>query len=428
MKNIKKIGALVLAVVMIMAMSTTAFATGADLTGGEAGTWTAADTPIVQDKTINVKKELKSDNADDSTVNAPTMSYTYAITAATGGNTVVDATTDHANSTAVTVTTKPGITENLTYTTSLSWGPAETLTEGSNYKDIAINFSNVVFTGYGVYRYVITETPATYNIAGVTETTGTHVRYLDVYVKAADGYTDGTTAAQWDIYGYVCMAADSNVTTSTAKTNGFVEVAESSSGAGDGVDPDIYYSYNVTVSKTVSGDTYVQTTHAKFPFTVKFENATVTQNVLPIVSVNNSSYATVGTALTAGNINSITAHDPTIGHEGSVTYTGIPSGTKVTVFETNNQTGTTYSVTTTGGDTNLSAEAVSAPNNSGNAISNAQTALAANTSKTLAFTNTLSLISPTGVTLRIAPYALILAAGIIILLLARRRKEEPEEA
>ena len=56
---LKRIGALVLAVVMVMAMSVTAFA--ADLGGtedGVAGTWTRKDTEILQGDTINIKKEI----------------------------------------------------------------------------------------------------------------------------------------------------------------------------------------------------------------------------------------------------------------------------------------------------------------------------------------------------------------------------------
>ena len=418
MRRVRKLVALLLSLAMVLAMSGMAMA--ATLTDGEVGGFAPdhVDNPQVQDKSVIIQKELKSDNSDDSTVNAPTMSYSYAITAAAGGNTVTDATGDHTSGVAVTVTTKPGEITNLSYTDSLAWSPAETLDEGSNYKSLTIDFSSVVFSGNGVYRYVITETPSTYATAGVKETTGNHVRYLDVYVKANSNYTNGATADEWDIYGYVCLTADTDVTTSTVKTNGFV--------GSTSYDPDIYYSFNVTISKTVAGDNYLMTTHGKFPFTVTFENATVSSAVLPIVSANN--YATTGTALTAGNINDITTHNPQIGHEGSVTYTGIPSGTKVTVFETNDKTGTTYTVTTTGGDTNLANATVANPSNSGNAIANAQTALTANESKTIAFPNTLSLISPTGLMFRYGPYVLILLCGALLLFLGvkftRRNKEE----
>ena len=442
MKQLTRIAALVLVIAVVTAMSaTTVFAAADTLTNGVYGAITTPDTPTVSsDETILVVKELVSDNSNDDTVNAPTMSYTYEITAGSSGKVITDATSAHDPATSVTVETKAGVTTGLSYTTSLAWTPAETLTEGSNFKNLEIDFSNVNFGAAGVYRYVITEKPANqttaanisaaYAAAGVTETTGTHVRYLDVYVKPSASYTGSQGANDWDVYGYVCFtnnndidATDSSTVepdvAAAVKTNGFVSAT--------GANPDTYYTFNVPITKTVSGDTYLMATHGKFPFTVAFENATVSGNVLPIVSVNNASYATVGTALTAGDINAITAHNPTIGHEGSVTYTGIPSGTKVTVYETNTQTGITYTVSESGVDTNFTAESVANPNSSSSAIANAQTALAANVDKTFAFTNTLLLISPTGYVARIAPYTMILGGGIAILLLSRKHKREEEE-
>ena len=457
MKNtIKKALALALAVLMMASLSVAAFADGeAELTGGEVGGFTSPDTPTVQNKTLILKKELTAYNADEAAINAPTISYTYAIAAGAAGMNVTDAASDHVTGIgALTVPTKAGITAGVTLTgtaaNTIAWTNTETLvaaTNGAaNYKDLKIDFSNVVFTGPGVYRYVITETAPDYAASGATETTGTHVRYLDVYVKAADSFTNGSAAADWDIYGYVCMyeneaiTPDGDTTTTGAmKTNGFV------SGTNDGTEikADSYYTFNVTVSKTVVNDNYAKATHA-FPFTVIFTNAAVTQSV-------DISYKTTGTtpdgfidpaaaALSAGNTKGVVS----IKDGASVKYIGIPNGTSVEVYETNDMTGVIYHVATaltTNATVTTTDNSVSWGDKPTAAQAQAATKAACESTKAsivttadadddnayaVAATNTLLTISPTGVSLRVAPYALMLCAGLLLVFFSRRRKANAE--
>ena len=453
MKNtMKKALALALAVLMMASLSVAAFAEGeAGLTGGEVGGYTSPDSPKVQNKTLILKKELTAYNLDATQIQAPTISYTYAITAGDAGVNVTDATSDHADGIgALKVPTKAGITEGVAITGTIEWTNAETLnadTDGeANYKDLKINFSNVVFTGPGIYRYVITETAPNYAASGVTATTGTHTRYLDVYVKASNTFTNGSAASDWDIYGYVCMYDSEDVdpvadttTTGAMKTNGFV------AGTNDGtvIKADSYYTFNVTVSKTVVNDNYAKATHA-FPFTVIFTNAAVTQSV-------DISSATTGTtpdgfidpdpaALSVGDTKGVVF----IKDGASVKYIGIPNGTSVEVYETNDMTGVIYQVTTTLTPTGT------APNTD-NSVSwgNAPTVAVAQAAEKEAFqstkatiattadkdddnayavavTNRLLTISPTGVSLRVAPYALMLCAGLLLVFFSRRRKAKAE--
>lgn len=461
MKNtMKKALALALAVLMMASLSVAAFAEGeAELTGGEVGGFTSPDKPKVQNKTLILKKELTAYNLDATQIQAPTISYTYAITAGDAGVNVTDAASDHAEGIgAIKVPTKAGITEGVTLTgtapNTIAWTNTEKLvaaTDGAaNYKDLKIDFSNVVFTGPGVYRYIITETAPNYAASGVTEckageAAASHDRYLDVYVKAADSFTNGSTAEEWDIYGYVCMyenkaiTPDGDTTTTGAmKTNGFV------SGTNDGTEikADSYYTFNVTVSKTVQNDNYAKATHA-FPFTVIFTNADVTQSV-------DISSATTGTTTPTGFVDPAAgalSDDDTRGvvfikDGASVKYIGIPNGTSVEVYETNDMTGVIYQVTTalTGTETNTD-NSVSWDIAPTVAIAQAAAKEAFQSKKAtitttkdedddnayaVAVTNTLLTISPTGVSLRVAPYALMLCAGLLLVFFSRRRKAKAE--
>ena len=459
MKNtLKKLGTIALVLMLMMSLSVNAFA--ADFTNGEVGgsSTFATDNPQSQDKTINLVKELTAYNVDETTINAPTVSYTYAITAGEGGVSITDAASDHANNTAVSVLTKAGVNPGAvvmtgqgqaTGTATIAWAPTETLTASTggtaNTKTLTVDFSAVVFGAAGVYRYVITETPPTsYAATGVTETTANvnkHVRYLDVYVRPAPtGFTDGTAASDWDIYGYVCMLenevitdAGDTATTGAVKTNGFV------AGTNDGTAylADSYYTYNVTVSKTVTNDAWAKASHA-FPFTVLFTNATITQPV-------DISKKATGTAAGFTDPASAALSDGTtkgilqIKDSSSVKYIGIPNGTQVEVYETNDVAGVTYQVSTvTDGGTAQVDKAVTSGAYPTEAVS--QTAKQAyqstkttitptanaddDTAHTIAIDNNLQIISPTGVVMRVAPYALMLIGGFVLLVISRRRKAE----
>ena len=190
-------------------------------------------------------------------------------------------------------------------------------------------------------------------------------------------------------------------------------------------------------------DNYAKATHA-FPFTVIFTNAAVTQSV-------DISSATTGTtpdgfidpdpaALSVGDTKGVVF----IKDGASVKYIGIPNGTSVEVYETNDMTGVIYQVTTTLTPTGT------APNTD-NSVSwgNAPTVAVAQAAEKEAFqstkatiattadkdddnayavavTNRLLTISPTGVSLRVAPYALMLCAGLLLVFFSRRRKAKAE--
>ena len=401
----KKVTSIIIAIAMILITGTTAWAA----TIGESGIVSFDN----NDRTITIKKQLTAFNPAGSTVNAPAITYNYTIESGTAGKTVKD-----VNNISTSTLAGPA---GATITESISWNPSTTTdqlttSEGGkeNIKTITVDFTNVTFSSAGVYRYKITES-ATYTNTGVTDG-GSHIRYLDVYVK------NGTTAGQFDVYAYVLFANDNTIdgtetdsVTAAVKTEGFI-----------GSSADKYYTYNLTISKILSGDEGMAT--HQFPFSLTFSGNET--SVLPIFTASGNSTISAWTNATAGTMASfnVTAASGQlkIANGGVVTVTGIPIGTSAVISETNDVTGTTYSVASSGADVQATTKSVSPNESSNTATVNAQTSASIN-DKNVVFTNTLTLISPTGYVARYAPYGLMLIAGIALLVVAMKRKKHSDE-
>jgi len=452
--RIRKTASIILSVIMVIAMSAMAYAADTSVStlgeNGEQGAFAESESPASQNKTLVLNKELKAYNVDETEINAPSVSYTYTIAAATV--TTATAVTDNKN---VTAPVKAGVgTPVIAADGVVAWSTEETLTAStdgaSNYKGISIDFSSVVFTGVGIYRYSVEEALTgtdTYAMAGVTGTNGSHIRYVDVYVRAAEGYTDGTNATDWDIYGFTCFynneetITEDNKTTVPVKTTGFVEGTDNGTRAL--VTADSYYTFNVTVSKTVAGDKYSEKNTA-FPFTVIFTNDAVTKNIDIIGTASDSTLVTGWTEPAAGAV-SDTKGIVNIKSGGAVKYSGIPCGTAVEIYETNVAAGVTYevstAVTTTATATSKDDAVISGDAPTSATAQAASKAACESTKATIAttadadddnayavaVTNTFLTISPTGVMLRFAPYALVLFGGIVLLLLGKRLMKQSKK-
>jgi len=494
MKVWKKFSAVALALVMVLALGATAFADeptavadgnmlGTGVEDGILGEFSAvgAVANTYTNKDVILYKELKVYNKGETTVNAPTITYNYAVTAGTPSTEESPVTVK--DQFGVQVGVKKGITEgvtiagavsqttpeggstatwdyptsNLSTTGTLPFTPSVQLTaaeSGSkNTFPIKVDFSGVTFTGAGVYRYIITETvektgditdEAAKNAAGIADGTISNVRYLDVYVK------DSSTAGLYEIYGFVCFqnvenalndernagtATNNNNVASVAKTEGFV--ADKGTDGTTALTADAYYTFNVTVSKTLVNDQAMKD-HG-FPFAVNFTNSDVTADVVIITKSTETPISgnptNTTSALTSGALsttNTGIADTPNIDDGSSVKYIGIPVGatdtkTTVSVYETNDVVGTTYTsdYTVDSQTVENSSKVISWSNaDDANKSNTATFTVTDTTARTIAFTNTLLNISPTGVTLRYAPYLAMLGAGVVALPLTLRKKEE----
>ncbi|MBQ6017645.1 MAG: hypothetical protein IJL19_07165 [Clostridiales bacterium] len=403
---IRKVTSIFIATAIVAAMGLASLAAeNIPGNGNVIGSKNPAD-PV--EKTLVIEKELTVYNPDTTEVYAPNVTYNYAIAGIDANKLVTD-------SDGVSARTKEG-PSGATITSEIKWENTEKVqansTGFSNTKNLTIDLSSVTFTGAGVYRYQITETCSDKAANGVTEGTIAEVRYLDVYVR--DPRT-GETGYQ--IYGYVLFENNNDIdgtdnasVEAAVKTEGFVKT--------DSLTADSYYTYNVSVTKTLVND-QANESHA-FPFAFTFTKASGVTGDFNLIA---SYAATSATAMDA-------TVSTTIAHNNTVTYTGIPCGTTVNIVETNDVATATYKVTTTGADANIAADddVLLNFNESTDAAAveiNSNAVDAAGTDFDVTFTNTFELISPTGVAMAVLPFVILLAFGIGFMVVStKKRKEE----
>ena len=343
MKKISRLTGIALAVAMIIALASISAA---------AFTYTP-----VNGTTTTFTTEITGDAV-------PNWTATYAVSAGEAGYETV-----HAGPNPESVT----LTNNSTTGTG---GTVTFVAGGASSFTVTVNFSAVSFSEPGVYRYVITQTPA--EKLGVTPDTSA-TRILDVYVQ------DNNGALEIQSYDFLL---------STAKSTGFTNT---------------YAVQDLTVSKAVSG---TQASRDKyFEFTVVVTGLTGTDEFA--VDISNAD-ATSGT--TASTIAANQGKQNPTGATGAELAAGVKfylqHGQSIKIE--NLPVGAHYVVTE------------NAENYTSNDPANSEDDIA-DADATVAFVNTRDGQVPTGVLLTVIPGVLLLGAGIAGIVIMTKKKKSSDD-
>ena len=315
-------------------------------------------------------------------------------------------------------------------------------TEGSTLKDfkdgVKITFKPAAFSAPGVYRFVVTEGAADgvnkndveamkVMVDGVQKSYQTQ-RFLDVYVRLKEGSATG----EREIYGYVLHSGDTLV---TSNQSGNKHTGDKNSGfdgdKGKNSKPDTPQGYTrytprkLKVDKKISG---MINKDNLFPFTVNlFHNKTATVNsdnadLQVKVKMPGASVYTVKT------VSEIPGLGAKLKDGQSLEIIGLPKTTTYDVKENNNTSLSIKSdvrfsedVTTAVPDTAAVTSETVAPTHDSTA--RGKDLLLKDSH--VAYHNHIDEITPTGVVLTVAPYAMMLAvAGSMGFMFFNRKKEE----
>jgi hypothetical protein len=259
--------------------------------------------------------------------------------------------------------------------------------------DVTADFSGVGFTEAGIYRYKVTETLAGSSaeddiVIDADKASDKDGEFcLDVYVEKKDG------AFRPFAYIMATSAETPNLSSSEAGR-------EAAYTTKIGSVANEYTTYDLTVSKSIVGAMAAN----DFAF-----NVNISKVPEGVYIAQDDDAAVLGS-------HGFTAR---LGNKESTVIYGLPSTAAYEIKEEVNKI-EGYSVEVA--DSN---KAVYDWIGTGSFGSKAVTEMGQKDA-TVAFTNTLMTISPTGVVMRFAPYMMILGAGIALVMVSRRRKAEQE--
>lgn len=403
---LKSIATFVAVAAMVMAMTAVTFAT-------DDGTQ------------LIIHKELTVKNASLQSVYGPGIAYTYSVvpaTVASGtkvGNTVVHA--GPADGLTIASTPTFAVTDSLSASSS----------GASNTKNLVLAVDKSKFSAPGVYRYLLTDTTTAANLAAagiVRDTNFNAERYIDVYLTRNDS-TGGL-----DVGGYV-VQAENEITGDFDKedfTGDSVPNAVSTNGDNNTtVDPsmdmgasetnyvaDSFATYNVQVSKTVTGN--MGDKQHEFPMA----GAIAGNNGRKVFVSENTAATSSSTEVTdiPSNV--------TLKHGDTYYVAGLSPNATIAWTETND-TEDDYTTTVAGGNGTKYQDAqslvaggtigVTAQHVSNYSSSAAEGTANADTAA-ITFTNDFTSVSPTGIVMRFGAPLIILLAAIALVVMNRKAK------
>ena len=366
-KSIGRIAASFVATAMLATMA---------IVPASAAPFTDSGVVTASGNTVTVNQTLTK---TDSNATTPSVTFTYDVAANTNPGTGNGKVPVYEGVDADKVTV-----DDVTYT----------VTDTDLNKTFDVDFSQVTWTGVGVYRYILTVVDNNDDV-----TTADSDLYLDVYVGVNDS----------DAYYvmYYVLSQDSTMT-SNADGDSYVYTNKT-----DGFDS-TYTTYSLTLTKTVSGTM----ANPNVPYTFEVDLSNLTEGTYVYIDdVKSTTAAAVDGTLTISNI-SLTPNG-----DDEIVITGIPSTAAYKIIEALNKDDG-YTVTAIIDDKNADST-VEYDDTDAEYYVDTNEMPAANVNVTV--NNARSASTPTGIMMDIAPYAVLVviaAAGCFIFLRKRHAKED----
>ena len=390
----KKLTALLLALIMVLAIGS---ATADGITSDNGILGNKDSTNAINSFTFDVTLKKKAG------VNNPELIPTYVI----------------AENDEVANPYKAGIPGGLYFGTDANkttFQPNLTNTETTQKVTVSVDADLFDTAGPGVYRYKITETIPTDKVAIGFEALDATEKYIDVYVKK-----NGTSNIVYAVAMFNEIDATSKAPT-TSKDGGFEIGYTHDDHDNDDTTSDEPVSYDVKILKTLSGS--AQDPSETFKFTLDIAALPAAAGTI----INVEKYEVPDAPATI-ELGTAVSKDLTFKGNSYIILKGVPKTLGITISEEIANDGGDYTTSLTPENMTTTGPVTGATTNVARTVSASVKELTGTETDIglITVNNARDSISPTGVVLRVAPYAIMLGAGVVLFIILKSRKNKAVE-